>query len=281
MATIVITGASDGIGAAAARALIADHTVVIVGRSPTKTQSVARELGVEHHVCDFARLDQVRALAATLADAHPSIDVLANNAGGILAERQVTEDGFEATLQINHLAPALLTTLLLPNLRAGAGTVIMTASDASRVGRLDLADLAMTRGWSSMRAYGTAKLANICYARGLQRAEGGTGINAASFHPGVVASSFGSGGGPKVVGWFYKSWLARQLLLSNDQGADTLVWLARGRAGVDWTPGGYFIKRHEVDPPPQAHDDALVGRFYDATILLNRGALQAISVQRR
>ncbi len=270
MSTIVITGASDGIGAAAARALAREHTVVIVGRSPSKTLAVARELGVEHHLCDFASLDSVRELAANLSAAHPQIDVLANNAGGVLSERRTTVDGFEATFQINHLAPFLLTSALLPSLRAGAGTVIMTASDASRVGRLDLTNLSMTKGWSSMRAYGSAKLANICFARGLQRREGGTGVNAASFHPGIVATNFGSTGGPRLVGWFYQSALGKRIFLTSDQGADTLVWLARGRPGVDWTPGAYFVKRQEVDPPAQALDDAFVDRFYEASSLLVR-----------
>ncbi len=267
MATIVITGASDGIGAAAARALSSDHTVVVVGRSPEKTRAIGRELGVEHHACDFASLADVRRLAQDLAAAHPVIDVLANNAGGVLSQRRMTEDGYEATFQTNHLAPTLLTTLLLPNLRAGAGTVIMTASDAARLGRLALDDLALTKGWSPMRAYGTAKLANICYARGLQRSEGPSGINAASFHPGVVATSFGTGG-PKPVGWIYKTGLAKRFLLSPEQGADTLVWLARGRPGVDWTPGAYYVERRETTPPAQALDDAFVDRFYDASQLL-------------
>lgn len=267
MATIVITGASDGIGAAAARALAADHTVVVVGRSPAKTSAIAAQLGVDHYTADFARLADVRRLAADLAAAHPVIDVLANNAGGVLRSRSVTVDGFEATLQVNHLAPFLLTTLLLPNLRAGAGTVIMTSSAASRSGRLDLTDLAATKGWSPMRAYGTAKLANICHARGLQRRHGGSGINAAAFHPGVVATSFGTEG-PRVVGWFYGLGLAKRLLLTGDQGADTLVWLARGRPGVDWRPGGYYIERREARPPAQALDDAFVDRFYEASEVL-------------
>ncbi|MCL2464932.1 MAG: SDR family NAD(P)-dependent oxidoreductase, partial [Micrococcales bacterium] len=111
--TIVITGASDGIGAAAARALAArGHEVVVVGRDPGKTNAVADEISAERHVVDYARLDDVRALAAALADAHPRIDVLANNAGGINGKRRLTADGNERTFQINYLAPFLLTNLL-------------------------------------------------------------------------------------------------------------------------------------------------------------------------
>ena len=123
MRTVVITGASDGIGAAAARRLHADgHRVVVVGRSP-ETRAVAAELGVQHHVADFARLDDVRALAADLASLE-RIDVLANNAGGIFGDRTLTADGFEKTLQVNHLAPFLLTALLLDTLLASGAAVV-------------------------------------------------------------------------------------------------------------------------------------------------------------
>ncbi|HUR49332.1 MAG TPA: SDR family NAD(P)-dependent oxidoreductase, partial [Acidimicrobiales bacterium] len=99
--TVVITGASDGTGAAAARRLVRDgHHVIVVGRSAAKTEAVAHELGVSHFVADFAHLDQVRTLAAQLADHCPRIDVLANNAGAILGDRSVTEDGFEETFQV-------------------------------------------------------------------------------------------------------------------------------------------------------------------------------------
>ena len=115
--TIVVTGASDGIGAAAARQLHEDgHTVVVVGRSPDKTRQVAESIGADYEVADFADLRTVRRLAAKLAQRYPRIDVLANNAGGVFGTRDKTADGFEKTFQVNHLAPFLLTTLLLPTL---------------------------------------------------------------------------------------------------------------------------------------------------------------------
>lgn len=111
--TVVITGASDGIGAAAARSIAEQgDRVIVVGRSPEKTSAVAHEIGAEYFTADFARLDDVRALAASLLATAPQIDVLANNAGGIFGDRTPTIDGHEKTFQVNHLAPFLLTHLL-------------------------------------------------------------------------------------------------------------------------------------------------------------------------
>lgn len=132
--TIVITGASDGIGAAAARQLAAaGESVVLVGRSPRKTAALASELGLPHHIADYSSLAQVRRLAAELDAGYPAIDVLANNAGGLMGARTLTEDGFELTFQVNHLAGFLLTTLLLDKLIASRATVIQTSSIAARL----------------------------------------------------------------------------------------------------------------------------------------------------
>jgi NAD(P)-dependent dehydrogenase (short-subunit alcohol dehydrogenase family) len=131
--TIVITGASDGIGAAAARQLAGKgDRLVLVGRSEVKTAAVANPLGASYLLADFCRLDDVRALAEKLASAYPRIDVLANNAGGIMGDREITVDGFEKTLQVNHLAPFLLTHLLMDLLLAGGAKVINTSSIAAR-----------------------------------------------------------------------------------------------------------------------------------------------------
>ncbi len=261
---VVITGASDGIGAAAAEALNRPGTrVVLVGRSPAKTEAVAASLGVEHHVCDFSSLAQVRQLAQTLGGRHPRIDVLANNAGGVMPRRSVTEDGYETTIQVNYLAPFLLTRLLLPNLRAGDGVVVVTASDAARRGRIDLADLSLARRWTSFGAYANSKLADICFARGMSRRW--AGIRAASFHPGVVASNFGSNG-PAFVARFYG--LASRFMLDSQAGADTLVWLASDRSAVDWENGGYYVRRQSAQFPGQAADTGFVDRLFDATDLI-------------
>ncbi|MGW0807933.1 SDR family NAD(P)-dependent oxidoreductase [Nonomuraea sp. NPDC002799] len=240
--TMVITGASDGIGRAAARALRqrGDH-VVVVGRSPGKTETLAREIGAEHHVTDFARLDEVRALAATLLDRHPVIDVLVNNAGVIMGSRTTTADGHETTFQVGHLAPFLLTTLLMDRLVAGGASVVMTSSVLNLRARLDLDDLDLERRYSGMRAYANAKLANILFTRELRRRHGDAGVNAVSFHPGAVATNFASGGG-SLARLLYHTPLKR-LMLTPEQGADTLVWLATSAPGADWVPGEHYEKR--------------------------------------
>jgi len=268
---IVITGASDGIGRAAAEALNGQPgtTLVLVGRNPAKIAEIGKRLGCEYYACDYARLGDVRELAATLAEKHPGIDVLANNAGGVFSPRRVTGDGYEETFQVNHLAGLLLTEELLPSLRAGEGTIIFTSSMAAFQGSIDLTDLGKEKGWTSFGAYGAGKLANIVTAKALQRRYAPDGFNTVSFHPGVVATSFGSGAG-LFVKLFYGSWLGKRLMRTPEQGADTLVWLATTKPGVDWRPGGYYTERQLKDPPKQAQDDAFGDRFLEASELLIR-----------
>ena len=135
MRTIILTGASDGIGAAAARMLAErdDHRLILVGRSPEKTRAVAGELDLEYHLADFSSLDQVRELAQALDATCERIDVLANNAGGIFDGPTRTTDGFEKTFQVNHLAPYLLTNLLIDKLLDSSGSVVNTASVLSLI----------------------------------------------------------------------------------------------------------------------------------------------------
>ena len=230
--TIVITGASSGIGAnAAGRLAAAGWDVAVVGRNPERTRAVAEKAGGTAFLADYDRLDDVRALAASLSQRYEHIDVLANNAGGLIHARGVSADGHERTLQHNHLAPFLLTNLLLPRL-AGA-RVIGTASSANVVGRLRLDDLEWAKrpwlgGW---RAYGTSKIATILFAQSLAA----RGVEAYSFHPGWVATSFGSGALKRLANAMTRSGLA----ISPEQGADPLVHLATAEStGVP--SGTYF-----------------------------------------
>ena len=266
--TIIITGASDGIGAAAARALAAGgDTVVVVGRSPKKTAAVAEELGVDHLIADFAKLDDVRALAATILERYPRIDVLANNAGGIMGDREITVDGFEKTFQVNHLAPFLLTALLGERLVSSRATVIATASVANRLyGHLDLDDLGNERSYSPNKAYGDAKLANILFARELDRRYGEAGIASVSFHPGVVRTGFATES-TSPMRFFYNAF--GFFLLRPAKGADTLVWLATTTPGTDWKTGGFYTKRKlDFTTNPQADDAALASALWERSAAL-------------
>jgi NAD(P)-dependent dehydrogenase (short-subunit alcohol dehydrogenase family) len=264
--TVIITGASDGIGAEAARALsAAGDTVVIVGRSPQKTAAIAAELGVDFFAADFARLDDVRALAAALLERYPRIDVLANNAGGIMGERELTVDGNEKTLQVNHLAPFLLTSLLSERLVASEASVITTASVANRLyGDIDIDDLHNEKRYSPNKAYGDSKLANILFTRELHRRFGDRGLTAAAFHPGLVATSFASNT-TSVLRFVYGVVLSR-FLISPKKGADTLVWLAR--SGAAFTSGGYYTRRKIDKTNKQADDAALAARLWEESAAL-------------
>lgn len=259
---IIITGASDGIGAAAARNLAqAGERVAVVGRSPEKTQAVAAELGADYFVSDFADLSQVRDLAAALKEKYARIDVLVNNAGGIMGQRELTVDGYEKTFQINHLAPFLLTTELMDVLVASRATVINTSSAANGFGNLDLADLHSASKYSTNRAYGTAKLANILFTSELQNRFGAAGISTAAFHPGVVATNFAA----ESTSWMrhaYKTFMNR-FLLTSEQGADTLVWLATSTPGKEWVSGAYYAKRALAQANKQAYDADLARELWE------------------
>jgi NAD(P)-dependent dehydrogenase (short-subunit alcohol dehydrogenase family) len=261
--TIIITGASDGIGAAAARELtLGGDRVVIVGRSPSKTEAVAAELGADFFVADFADLEQVRALAAQLLERYPRIDVLANNAGGIMGAHESTVDGHEKTFQVNHLAPFLLTTLLIDRLVESQASVINTSSAANSLfGKIDLDDLDAEKKYSANKAYGDAKLANILFTMELHRRYHDQGISTAAFHPGVVATSF-STSSTSIMRLVYKTPLKR-FLLSPEQGADTLVWLATTRPGTDWASGRYYEKRSITGANRQAYDPELAAGLWE------------------
>jgi NAD(P)-dependent dehydrogenase (short-subunit alcohol dehydrogenase family) len=263
MKTIVITGASDGIGAAASRRLIErGHRVVLVGRSREKTEALAADLRMPHHVADFTELAQVRTLAEELLAVYPRIDVLANNAGGIFGPRRVTVDGNEQTFQVNHLAPFLLTNLLRARLVESAASVIQTSSAAARLfSRFDLDDLQGERRYSGRRAYGNAKLANVLFTRELQRRWGSDGVSAGAFHPGVIATQFAADV-PGPFRFLYHNPLARRLLATTDEGGARLVFLADGTPGVDWLPGGYYERDVLTRTHRLATDEAVAAELW-------------------
>lgn len=274
--TVVLTGGSDGIGAAAARILATrDVNLVIVGRSAEKTRAVAEETGADFHIADFARLADVDRIAAQIAADHGRIDVLANNAGGLFPGPQITEDGFEKTFQVDHLAPFMLTHRLLDPLLKGGGAVVNTASIGAKIfGRLDLEDIQTLTTFSANRAYGNAKLANILFAKGLHERFGTQGLSAVAFHPGVIATSFASDGGT-MMNRLYQG-AAKRLLTSPEQGGGTLVHFITGTPGAEWTSGEYYSDRLQVARTNRAaYDPEVVRRHWDMSeeLLRRRGWL--------
>lgn len=239
--TIVITGASDGIGASAARQLKAmGHNVVIVGRNPQKTQKIAEELGCPYHLADYTKLSDVVRLADELK-AYDKIDVLCNNVGGILGERKVTEDGFEKTFQVNVLGEFVLTNLLMEKLLACKATVIQTSSIASNLfgSKFDITDIQNERNYSATKAYGDAKLCNYLLTLEWHKRYGEKGLNAVAFEPGVVRTNFASEGR-----WFFKvayhTPLKYLYTISAEKSAQRLVRLAVGTPGKDFECGQIY-----------------------------------------
>ena len=265
--TIVITGASDGIGAAAARKLKSSgHEVVVVGRSTQKTKAIAEEIEAPFFTADFADFTEVRALAESLKAKYSRIDVLANNAGGIFGTRAITVDGFELTFQVNYLAPFLLTHLLHDTLLKSRATVINTASLAARLwGHLDLQDLNNETHYKARKAYGDSKLANIFFTHELQRRYGDQGIASVAFHPGTVATNFSSDS-TSWIRFAYHTPLRRIAgLVSPEKGAEQLVWLAEGEPNVDWKPGEYYERGKAGKAPKETLNVDLSREFWDVT----------------
>jgi NAD(P)-dependent dehydrogenase (short-subunit alcohol dehydrogenase family) len=262
--TIVITGASSGIGAIAAERLAErGWGVAVVGRNAKRTRAVAAAVGGTPFIADYDRLDDVRALAAELLARYPRIDVLANNAGGLVGHHGVSADGHERTIQHNHLAPFLLTNLLLPRLEASQARVINTASLMNRFGvvRPDNLNRQRLPYLGGAAAYSAAKLATVLFTKELARR---SSVSAYSFHPGFVATSFGhdSAIGRMVLG----AMASRQI--SADQGAQPLIQLASG-PDLAAASGTYFDGLYPDGATGRGADSVeLAGRLWAASATL-------------
>jgi NAD(P)-dependent dehydrogenase (short-subunit alcohol dehydrogenase family) len=261
--TVVITGSSSGVGLAAAEQLAAQgDQVVVVGRDPgrlaaavAKVRAAGKGREPGQFRADFESFDEVRALAAHLLDTYPSIDVLANNAGGIVGEYRRTKDGYEATMQGNHLAPFLLTNLLRERLTGKR--VVNTASDAHSAGAPDPDDLVGDPAkYRAYRTYGATKSANILFTA--EAARRWPEVTSVSFHPGVVRTNFGYG---RAMRLFYKY---TPFLVSPEKAGALLAWLITAPE-QELVNGGYYVGHKVKQPRPHAADPAVAARLWEAS----------------
>ncbi|MFN8027209.1 MAG: SDR family oxidoreductase [Acidimicrobiia bacterium] len=278
--TILITGGNTGIGLETAVALArAGATVTITARDAAKGKAAVDEIrsrsgstDVDVMDLDLASFASVREFAPKYAADHPSLDVLVNNAGLMLTQRRVTEDGNEMTFQVNHLGPFLLTNLLHDPIvaagRAGGARVVNVSSDAHKQGgkTLDFDDLQSPGGVSatnSMKVYGRTKLENILFTRELARRWADDGVKSNAVHPGFVRSGFGrDGDGGKLFDLIMP--VIGLLALSPEQGAYTSVYVASSPEVEDVT-GKFFAKCKELTPSAAAQDDAAAAKLWDVS----------------
>lgn len=269
---VVITGATGGIGLAAAQGLARRGAhVSIVARSQARAEQASAQIRaaggsgttVDVLLADLSSQRDVRNLVAEIRARYPRLDVLCNNAGAAFGRRLLSVDGIEMTWALNHLAPLLLTHDLLDLLRASApARIITTSSAAHRGARIPFADLNAEHGYGGFARYGQSKLANILMTVELARRLQGTGVTANCFHPGFVASGFNLNNGALMRGAMR---LMRPLQRSPERGADTLVWLADAPELSEVT-GRYFADRQQRTPSAEARDGDTARRLWDASL---------------
>lgn len=270
--TILITGATSGIGRITARELARKGAqVVIVGRNPEKTQSVASEIQrstgnprVAMLVGDLSDLSEVRRIATEFRQRFDRLSVLINNAGAVFFTHRTSTDGFEMTLALNHLSPFLLTNLLLDRLEASAPARIITVSSLAHWStRINPDNPSGTHFYWGWRAYSQSKLMNILFTRELARRVG-KGVTANCLHPGFVATNFGKSNG----GIFRPLWSLFELAaISPEQGAQTSIYLASSPE-VATVTGQYFAHCLPRQSSPESYDDETARRLWETSLKL-------------
>ena len=272
----VVTGSTHGIGQVTAEALARmGATVVVHGRNPERVDEVCRTIrdrtgnsDVTGIAADFASLAEVRRFAATVAERHPRVHVLVNNAGAASTTYRKTADGFEWHFGVNHLAPFLLTNLLLDRIVASApARIVVVSSEAHRGNAVDLDDVNFERGrYRTLAAYGRSKFANILFTVELARRLEGTGVTANALHPGFVHTNLGADA-TGVMKWIVRA--ATLLGLSPEEGAKTSIYLASSPE-VATTTGRYFAKSRVAAPSPAAVDPELARRLWEKSEALTK-----------
>ena len=268
---VVITGGTGGIGKATATGLATlGARVGITGRDPARAEQAAADIraasgnpAVDAFAADMTSQNELRQLAAVVLEAYPRLDVLVNNVGGFWAHRHSTADGLERTFALNHLAPFLLTNLLLDRLKASApARVVTVSSGAQSMGRIEFDDLQGARSYSGQRAYNQSKLANVMFTNELARRLHGTRVTANSLHPGVVRTNFGA----EDQAWFFTviSRVVRPLLKTPAQGAQTPIYLASSPA-LDGVSGQFFAHRKPKTANKVAYDTAMTARLWQVS----------------
>jgi len=266
--TVLVTGATSGIGEVAARELAGKGArVVLVGRSAAKCEAtsamIRRATGnpaIDCLVADLSSQAEVRRLADEVKARYPRLDVLINNAGAMFAPRREGVDGIEMTWALNHLGYFLLTDLLLDTLKASAPSrVVSVASDAHRmVSGIDFDDVEGKKSYRPLKSYSQSKLANILFARELARRLEGSGVTANCLHPGFVATNFTTGKG--LTFRIFQA-MAKVFAISPEQGAKTTIYLASSPA-VEGVTGGYFAKSRPAKPTAAGRDDEAARRLW-------------------
>jgi NAD(P)-dependent dehydrogenase (short-subunit alcohol dehydrogenase family) len=267
--TVVVTGATSGIGEVAAVELARRGArIVFVARNPLRRDRTLARLSVANgkvkhaaYLADLSKLSEMKRVSGEIAAAEPRIDVLINNAGTLFGRRETTPDGLEMTFATNHMAYFVVTNLLLDRLKATPGArIVSTTSDAHKSGKLDFDDLQSERSFAGFRAYGTSKLCNILFTRELARRLAGANVTANCLHPGFVATGFGDNN-DGLMGFAFAV-LKKVAAITPEDGAKTIIYLASS-PDVAGLSGGYYYKGAPATPTAAAQNDTDAKRLWE------------------
>ncbi len=270
----LVTGATAGIGKVTATSLAAQGAqLVVAGRNQQKAKDSVQQIiattgnsSVDYLLADFSDLQQVREMAADFKARYPRLDVLVNNAGAFFNGRQDTPYGVEKTFLVNHLAPFLLTNLLLDTIQTSApARIVNVSSDAHKYGSIDFDDLAYHHKYSGMKGYARSKLANVLFTYELARRLDAEQVTVNALHPGHIATDIWKTNF-KVIGPALK-WVMSLFALTPEEGADNTIYLASSPE-VEGVTGQYFVKREPADSAPLSYDEDIAHRLWEISAAL-------------